>query len=543
MPFLARITLSEIQAFDYYQILALHRNDDRRELDASMLGGGQQVKLSTRYALLASTLLALAPATSLAGPPDPQAPAPLPPPPAPKGEKGDKAPPAPAAPKGDKAPGDKEKPPPAPFVAPLGGPQSPPRIWPNYDGRPPADTTAGEALLWAPRIVFFPLYVVTEYVLRRPLGFLTVEAEQGKWAEVLKDVFTFGPHNNIGVVPTALLDFGFRPSVGVYAFYDDFLVKDNALGVHAAFGGTDWLRLTVADRIPAGKNAYLKIRGEAARKPDFVFYGIGPNSVRPNRSRYGADWLDGSATYHADLAHGFSAETYLGVKTISFYDKRCCHDLSLRATAARGAFAVPADYDTGYTGFRAGGNLAFDSRRPRPEPGSGVRIEGTAEYGTDLRAPPFSSWVKYGGSVGGFVDITGQNHVLSLSLTTRFVDPLQDEEVPFTELVSLGGVHQMSGFYEGRLRGRSAAVATLEYRYPIWAFLDGSAQVAMGNVFNEHLDGFSGKNMRLSFDFGIRAAGDRDHSFSVLVGAGTETFGQGTHLNEARLLLGATQSF
>ena len=401
----------------------------------------------------------------------------------------------------------------------------------------------GDALLWVPRVILFPAHVVAEYVFRRPLGFLVVSAEQGKWAEVLKDVFTFGPSNNIGVVPTALLDFGFRPSVGVYAFYDDFLVKDNALRVHAAFGGVDWLRLTVADLIPVGKNGYLKLRGEAARKPDFVFYGIGPLSLRSLRSRYGADWFDGSVTFHATLPSGLTADAYMGVKTISFYDKREDDDRSLGANAAIGAFPVPSAYEEGYTGLRSGGRLIFDTRRPRPEPGSGVRAEALGEFGTNLRSPQVSSWVKYGGSLGGFVDVTGHNHVLSLSAMTFFVDPVHGEDIPFTELVSLGGTNQMSGYFQNRLLGRSAAVATMEYRYPIWAFLDGSAQVAVGNVFNEHLSGFKPENLRLSFDFGIRAAGDRDHAFSVLVGSGTETFGQGGRLNEARLLLGATRTF
>lgn len=401
----------------------------------------------------------------------------------------------------------------------------------------------GDALLWVPRVILFPAHVVAEYVLRRPLGFLVVSAEQGKWAEVLKDVFTFGPHNNIGIVPTALLDFGFRPSVGIYAFYDDFLFKDNALRLHAAFGGPDWLRLTLADCIPMGKTGYLKLRGEIARKPDFVFYGVGPRSLRSFRSRYGADWFDGSATFHAGLPAGLTADAYVGVKTISFYDKHCCDDRSVSANAASGAFPIPTGYEDGYTALRSGGTLAFDTRRPRPEPGSGVRLEASAEFATDLRAPHPSSWIKYGGSIGGFVDVTGQNHVLSLSATALFADPAQGETIPFTELVQLGGVNQMTGFLPGRLAGRSAAVAMMEYRYPIWAFLDGSAQIAVGNVFDEHLEGFEPENLRFSFAFGIRAAGDRDHVFSVLVGAGTETFGQGAHLNEARLLLGATRAF
>ncbi len=420
---------------------------------------------------------------------------------------------------------------------------SPPRALPEYDGRPPAATTAGEALLWVPRVILFPVHGVYELGVRRPLGWLTVAAESGKWAEVLQDIFTFGPSNNIGVVPTALLDFGFRTSVGVYAFYDDFLVKDNSLRVHAGFGGTDWLRLTVGDYIPFGKNAYLKIRGEASRRPDFFFFGIGPTSRRQARSRYGADWLDGSATFHAALPSRLTVDAYVGVKTASFYDVRCCGDFSLHASAKRGAFPVPAAFEDGYTGFRSGVKLAFDNRRPRPEPGSGVRLEGNVAYGADLRAPQVSSWVKYGGAIGGFVDVTGHNRVLSLSATALFVDPLKDEPIPFIELVALGGNNPMGGFRDGRLLGRSAAVATFEYRYPIWAFLDGSAQLAVGNVFNEHLAGLEPKNLRLSFDFGVRMAGERDHSFSILVGAGSETFGQGARLNEARLLLGATSGF
>jgi len=506
MPFLARITLSEIRAFDYRQILVCDRDDDRRAIDVFILRGAQRVKRFIRPALVAAAFAALTPSFSSAA-----------------------EPPAATAP-------------PPPMAAPTAAP-SPRRALPDYDGRPPEATTAGEALLWVPRVILFPVHEVYELAVRWPLGALTVAAESGKWAEVLKDVFTFGPNNNIGVVPTALLDFGFRTSVGVYAFYDDFLVKDNALRLHAGFGGTDWLRLTIADRIPLGKSAYLKIRGEASRRPDFFFFGIGPTSRREDRSRYGADWLDGSATFHAVLPTRLTADVYMGVKTASFYDRHCCGHHSVHGSAALDALPVPTAFDDGYTGFRSGVKLAFDTRRPRPEPGSGVRLEGNIGYGADLRAPQVSSWVKYGGAIGGFVDVTGHNHVLSLAATALFVDPLKDEPIPFVELVPLGGVNPMGGFRDGCLLGRSAAVATFEYRYPIWAFLDGSAQFAVGNVFNEHLAGLEPKNLRFSFDFGVRMAGERDNSFSILVGAGSETFGQGAHLNEARLLLGATSGF
>ncbi|MEP7121540.1 MAG: hypothetical protein ABJE95_11540 [Byssovorax sp.] len=488
------------------------------------------MKSSIRLALTAGALVALGPRASFAAAPPPpvvddamKSPAPAPP-------VVDDAtkPPAPATP-------------PKPQAPP--GPPSAPRELPSYDGRPAPATTAGEAFLWAPRVVLFPIHVVTEFVLRRPLGAITVAAEKGKWIAALTDFFTFDTDHKVGIVPTALIDFGFRTSVGVYFFADDFLAKGNALRVHAAFGGTDWLRLTIADRIPLSTNSYFKIRGEASRRPDFFFYGIGPTSRLVDRARYGADWLDGSATYHVAVSKEVVVDSFVGVRTASFYDEFCCRDLTVRERAASPSYPIPTAYDTGYTGFRAGGMIALDTRRPRPEPGSGVRIEASGSYGADLRAPHATGWVKYGGAVGGFVDLTGNNHVLSLTATALFVDPLRGQPIPFVELVSLGGNNPMSGFRDGRLLGRSAAAATLEYRYPIWAFLDGDAQLALGNVFNEHLDGLEPKNLRLSFDFGIRAAGQRDHSFSVLVGAGTETFGQGARLNEARLLIGGTSGF
>lgn len=421
--------------------------------------------------------------------------------------------------------------------------ESPKRALPDYRGRPGPGTTPGDVLLLLPRAVFFPLYLVSEYLLRRPLGALTRAAERGHWIEALTDVFTFGPNHNIGIVPTGLVDTGFRPSIGVYAFYDDFLVPKNQLRLHASFGGIDWLRLTVADRIPMGERAKLKLRFETAHRPDYVFYGLGPRTLARARGRYGSDYLDGGASLEARPGKGWFAETHAGVRAVRFRDVTCCTDPSVVQVATVQQTPLPPGFASGYTGLRAGITLAYDTRHPRPAPGSGARLEGVAEYGADLREPHASGWLRYGGTVGGFLDLTGQNRVLSLAATALFADPLGEREIPFTELVSLGGGGQMSGFYQGRLTGRSAGVVALEYRYPIWAFFDASAQVAVGNVFDAHLIGLRPENLRLSFSFGIRTSGDRDHSFNVLVGGGTETFGQGGHLSEARLLIGATQGF
>src|SRR4051812_45126703 len=78
---------------------------------------------------------------------------------------------------------------------------APPRPTPDYDGRGPKPTTAGDVALWVPRLVLSPLYLTSEYLVRRPLGVLITTAEQKQWASALTDLFTFGPDHGVGFVP------------------------------------------------------------------------------------------------------------------------------------------------------------------------------------------------------------------------------------------------------------------------------------------------------------------------------------------------------
>lgn len=133
--------------------------------------------------------------------------------------------------------------------------------------------------------------------------------------------------------------------------------------------------------------------------------------------------------------------------------------------------------------------------------------------------------------------------MLSLEGTVRFADRLGGADIPFNELVQLGGSGPMSGFHEGRLLGRSAAALTLEYRYAIRAFLGSSLQLSVGNVFDAHLADLSARDLRLAFAAGIHTVGVGTQSFNLLFGGGTETSAQGGSLRELRVSLGLTQGF
>jgi outer membrane protein assembly factor BamA len=158
--------------------------------------------------------------------------------------------------------------------------------------------------------------------------------------------------------------------------------------------------------------------------------------------------------------------------------------------------------------------------------------------------PSRYSWVRYGATVGGFVDLTGQQRVVGLQLIADFAEPLQQNgRIPFTELVDLGGDRPMRGYLEGRLRGRSAVVAQVEYQWPIWVWLDGKMEYDIGNVFGTQLEGFELRRLRQSFGVGLAANNARDHAFEILIGTGTRTFEEGSELEHLRFVVGASSGF
>jgi len=416
----------------------------------------------------------------------------------------------------------------------------PERAVPDYEGRGEAAPGAGEALLWVPRVILSPLYFASEYLLRRPLGAVVSYAEQKGLPALLVDFFTFGPDRKAGIVPTALFDFGFRPSVGFYAFGDDFLFDDNDLRVHGATWGANWLSLTATDRLWAVPDrVQLAARFDFERRTDWLFYGLGPLSPEQNESRYQQTRVEAGVVVEGSrLWRTSSARVEIGVRRVGFESESCCSDPPIGQVFDE----LPPGFESGYDIYTNRLVLALDTRRRRPGPGDGVRLELRGEHAVDLREPLARRWMRYGGSLGIYWDPGGHNRVVGLTGTVLFVDPLGEREVPFTEQVVLGGTRHMRGFIEGRLVGRSAAMATFEYRWPVWIWLDGTLHAAVGNVFGPHLEALSPERLRASFGMGFRTSSSRDHSFDLLLGLGTEPFDRFA-VTSVRILVGATRGF
>jgi len=428
---------------------------------------------------------------------------------------------------------------------------SPKRALPDYDGRGKPPTTVGEDLLVIPRVILSPVYFTTEYIIRKPIGTAIAAAERSNIPQVLYNFFLFGPDHKAGILPTLFFDFGFSPSVGLYGFWDDAGFKGNGLTAHFSIWTSEWIAGSLGDTIHFGGKSAFTVKLAAIRRPDRTFFGLGPNSLQDDRGRYGETRLDGGGTFDVALWRSSQLQAGSGVRSVQLYNGDYLGEATLSGQAAAGLYPLPPGYGHTYTEEFNHALLALDTRKTGA--GTGVRIEAQGEQGSDFNSTPYSAWVRYQGTAGIFVDLNGRGRVLSLTGTALFADPLErGGAIPFTEQIALGGdtpvlktmatgAGLMPGLFPGRLVDRSAAVTTLQYRWPIWAWLDGTLQVATGNVFGEHLDAFKPGLLRLSGALGIESIGVSDNAFHLLIGIGSETFDHGGQIDTVRLAFGTSR--
>jgi hypothetical protein len=401
---------------------------------------------------------------------------------------------------------------------------------PNYDGRAEERTTVGEALLWVPRVLFYPVYLVTEYVVRRPLGAVL------RWAERRS---AFGSRARFGLLPTVFAEFSGRPSIGFIFFANDFPDEHDELDVHFAWGGEGWWHLRVLQRfrevlprdarlaepwVRPGTNE-TGLEFVFLERQDERFFGLGPRASYPSFTRYGRRRLGGRIDGLFVASARSLVSLWLRVEDNAFGPGETERD--------RGELRIDEVFDVtdedvvpGFDGYlltELGLGFVYDTRPLLRWPPGGVRVELESRLAFDARRTERLFW-RLAGQLVGFVLLSENGNTLSARQYVGAVNPLGSGSVPFTELMTLGGSELLRGFPEGRYYGASAWVTSVQYTYPVWLLVDGFVFFSVGNVFGENLRGFSLPAMTASFGWGLRLTWSSAFSVDVLLGAGTDRF-------------------
>jgi hypothetical protein len=401
--------------------------------------------------------------------------------------------------------------------------------------------TEGEALLWVPRIAVAPIWLVSEYIIRWPLAGLTIALDKLGLQDFLAE------QSDYILVPTVVVDFGFRTSIGLYAGVNNLWFKGHEVRARGAFGGIDFYKASYKDRIVFDDGRQRAgIFGDFRRRADDIFSGVGSDVVfdRDTAARYTAQKLEAGARYDfgLDTLTGFDLST--SVVNSRTEAATCPGDPTVGEQVAAGRFPLPRGFGQDFTTLHSELNAELDTRDSLDDRGAFARLQVNLGADVSLERPSELRWANYGAELGGGIELGLPYRRLQWSNSVSFADPLATEDIPFTGLVSLGGSQLMRGFPTHALRGRSAFVSTLKYTWPIWVLLDGSLHLATGNVFDAHLENFALDKLRISFGPGISThVLDDDSILDLSVGFGTDTVEQGLAVRSARIAVGLSSGF
>lgn len=412
---------------------------------------------------------------------------------------------------------------------------------PDYDNRPEPGEDAIDVLLWVPRIVTGPLYLISEYLVRIPLGALITLIEQNDVVQLLISAFMFGSERNIGVFVTAFYDFGFLPSVGLYAFWRDFLAEGNRISLHGATWGLDWLSLSIADRAELSDETLLFVRGAYLRRPDYLVgaRALFAGSELDGLGRYASESFVGELGYeiHPDPRSIVAASAF--GRWAIFSPTHFGAEPSVEELQDGFGRTLPRSFTSGYAFLSLRARAAYDSRDPSGVPSAGFRIAAHGEIATGIWGLESSRWFLVGGQLLGATDFLGGRRVLALSIEGSAILPVSGSEVPFDQTIDIGGQGPLQGFLPGHLRGGSAVAATLAYEWPVWLFLNARLYATVGAPFGFGLEGFALEKLRLSFGFALRPPQPGEHPFELGLGIGTDPFEDGAGIRSFRLFVGA----
>jgi outer membrane protein assembly factor BamA len=267
-----------------------------------------------------------------------------------------------------------------------------------------------------------------------------------------------------------------------------------------------------------GRRVELKFRGEYRDLTSLQFYGLGNDSSVENLSTYLLNDGSGTAYFWLNPRGLLSLGAMGGVLTARTDSGDA--DRSVEEVFAPddvpGFMAPRTDYAI------SGGWVEFDLRDKWQDPHVGVvaRVTGARYEDTGLSQYDFTRVI---GDVKAYVPLGYRNRILALRFYTSHSIADDGKEVPFYLMETLGGAKNIRGFREFRFRDTRNFLASAEYRWEVWTYVDFTLFFDAGKVFDDPGD-FNFDDMHTGYGFGVRAHTPSGFTVRLDLGKSTEGF-------------------
>ncbi|MBI4751503.1 MAG: BamA/TamA family outer membrane protein [Acidobacteria bacterium] len=263
--------------------------------------------------------------------------------------------------------------------------------------------------------------------------------------------------------------------------------------------------------------AQVSLTGTYRLRPEEDFWGIGPNSLKSERSTYNLEERQVGVTVSATVLKNLRAGVGLSYSSNSVFDGK-----DPRFATTQEVFG-----QRGLPGLAEGaallGTSAFLEYEGRDEPSH----PRTGAYGNfsvtnnDSVGRGDFGFVNYRLDVRGYVPLGTKRRTLAVRLLGDFNTEKGGSRIPFFRLARLGDQTTLRGYDTYRFHGKNAVLGTAEYRYQLVQGIEALGFVDVGQVFNRRSE-FSAANLTATFGGGISFSSSRTTAFKILVAQSPE---------------------
>ena len=369
-----------------------------------------------------------------------------------------------------------------------------------------------------------------------PVRGLATLVDEYHLVERVKDIL-YNDARTAAIIPTVGYqnDYGFTG--GVKAFHNDVFGNDEEASVSAEYGGLYQQAYKVSfegDEI-SHSPLWLEVALRYEFKPGILFWGIGnrplseagPAPVDPRQAAIETRYRENRAL--ASLLVGQTIRqpgSWTQVGMMGSYNRRrfgpSTRDFNEPSVEEAYDTTELVGYGEGVDVLEVGPVLELDSRDQNVLTSDGNYLNSFASHGI-----PFGQdqgfW-HYGVTAATFLNLYRRSRVLSFRGVLEAVHGDADE-IPFTELMRLGGSERLRGYGSDRFRENISFVATAEYRYPIHDLVAGEVFVDAGRVGAGYGDVFAFSNdnpIRVGAGLGLVVHNQEDVLFKAEAAYGDE---------------------
>ena len=293
---------------------------------------------------------------------------------------------------------------------------------------------------------------------------------------------------------------------GLIAEHTKFFGPGNTLRVRASTTTHKDQRLGIAARFNRPRGAFFEFGAGYRHRPNVRYFGIGPGAKESDESFFHQDvgWVG------VAVRRPFGARSHLGV-IAEYTSEGVGVPGNGHQPAAGDQFAgtpLPGYGHHSY-GFTLGGQWMHESDGLENRPGhGGIQKLGISYFDAidrgDIR------FTTYRGEVEHFFTLWRPLRILALRGVASWIEQAGTDGIPIARLNTNDDPDLLRGYDDFRWRDRGIAIATAEYRWPIWANqralgpgLDAYLLTDVGQVFGEARE-LALRQAKLSYGGGLR---------------------------------------